>query len=81
MRILAIDAWRYDHGWTWNNWFHVGDVESLPDSSRALLKLLREEGYLSNLSKGRVAIEDDGNNTVIVEKGTRRPLLAIEYGF
>ena len=35
---------------------------------------------LGYASKGRVALEDDGYNVVIVNKSTREPLFAIEYG-
>jgi hypothetical protein len=41
---------------------------------------MREQGYLSAKSAGRVAIDDDQYNVVIVAKGTREPLFAIEYG-
>lgn len=80
-RVLSIDAWRApEGGWTWNNWFHVNTLETLPDDTRALLKLLRSEGILTDASKGTVAIEDDGYNVVVVDKSTREPIIAIEYG-
>jgi len=82
-RILSIDAWRDGPGWTWNNWFHVGDYagpEGALDNPRALLRYMRESGYLGAHSRGRVAIEDDGYNVVIMARGTREPLFAIEYG-
>lgn len=87
MRILSIDAWRdCDGGWQWNNWFHCGDIdkatfERIADNPRALLRWLRDDaGALSDGSKGRVSVEDDGHNVVILAKGTREPLIAIEYG-
>ena len=80
-KILSIDAWRNDEGWTWNNWFHVGDYHySLDTGNRQILKMLRYDGYLSDYSKGRVSIEDDQYNIVIMDKNTRKPLFAIEYG-
>jgi len=84
MKILSIDAWKTEGGWTWNNWYAHGvitkaDFEKL-DSNRKVLSWLREEGYLSEYSKGRVAIEDDQYNLVIVDKNTKEPLYAIEYG-
>lgn len=81
-RILSIDAWREDNGWTWNNWFHVGDFD-LPqflDSNRKILQFMRESGYLTEYSKGRCAVDDDGYNVVILDRATREPLFAIEYG-
>jgi hypothetical protein len=41
---------------------------------------MREAGHLCNGSQGRIAIEDDGYNVVFLARGTREPLLAIEYG-
>lgn len=82
INVLSIDAWRYDGGWTWNAWYKVG---TLPLSAcdldvRALLRLMRDEGYLAEGSKGRVAVEDDGYNVVICDRNTREPLFALEYG-
>jgi hypothetical protein len=83
-KILSIDAWREsDGGWTWNNLFNTGDKIALNDTrltTRKLLKLLREIGALTSYSTGTVAIEDDGYNIVVVDKNTRQPLIAIEYG-
>ncbi len=80
MKVLSIDAWREPEGWTWNNWFTVGELKELPKENRDILRLLRVEGYLSNASKGKVAIDDDGYNVVIVLRGTGEPLIAVCYG-
>ena len=80
MNILSIDAWRYDHGWTWNQWYKIGSVEKLPDTDRKILAFLRKEGYLSSASAGRVAIDDDGYNVVVIDRKTYKPLIAICYG-
>jgi hypothetical protein len=82
MKLLSIDAWRDGSGWSWNNWFHVADVPNHWASltPRALLHRMREAGHLCNGSQGRIAIEDDGYNVVFLARGTREPLLAIEYG-
>lgn len=84
-RILSIDAWRYPEGWRWNNWFNVGSIdsaefESVANDNRKLLAYMRDAGFLSDSSKGRVAVDDDGYNVVILSKSTRQPLFAIEYG-
>lgn len=84
-RILSIDAWAgMERGiWEWNNWHHVGNFPAalIGESSRKILKYFREElGMLNENSAGRVSIEDDGYNIVILEKSNRRPLYAIEYG-
>lgn len=47
-------------------------------SARKLLKLFRDRTGLAGW--GQVAIEDDGYNVVVVERHTRKPLYAIEYG-
>lgn len=85
MRILSIEAWRYDGIWNWNQWWHVGDMwkedfEKIESSNRKILAWMREEGLLSEASKGKVAVEDDESNIVILKKSTREPIFAIEYG-
>lgn len=83
LRVLYIDAWREPGGgWTWNNWQHVGHVPAkLADMSpRRLLRAMREHGFLNDYSKGRVTVEDDGYNVVILRKSDCMPVLAIEYG-
>ena len=82
-RLLSIDAWRdVDNGWSWNAWYEVGSVPlaycDMP--ARALLRALRDDGFLSAASKGRCAVEDDGYNVIIKARGTDEPLFAIEYG-
>lgn len=87
MRVLSIDAWRDGDGWTWNAWCGAGSVDAAtvdswgwPYSARKVLAWARREGYLSDASKGRCAIEDDGHNIVILDRATREPLYAIEVG-
>ncbi len=81
--ILSIDAWNGPDGWTWNDWYKTGSTapeEILNWSPRKIFKYLRDEGILGDGSKGEVALEDDQYNLVILERGNRRPLYAIEYG-
>ena len=83
MKVLSIDAWRDGDGWFWNNWFHVGDIDAEEinlDSARDVLRQMRERGYMAEGSQGLAAIDDDGYNVVIIARGTREPLFAIEYG-
>lgn len=84
MKILSIDAWKTPEGWTWNNWCKVGEIEKAEfeklDTTRKVLSYMREWGYLSDWSKGRVAVQGDQYNVVIVDKNTHEPLFAIEYG-
>lgn len=87
LRILSIDAWREpEGGWRWNAWYYAGTMrrdvfEAVVDSPRKLFRWFRDEGLLSDASKGRVACEDDdGYNVVIVNRATGEPLFAVEYG-
>lgn len=82
-KILSIDAWRdSEGGWAWNNWYSVGEIELAATDwkPRKLLKWFRDNGYLKESSAGKCAIEDDGYNIVILERGNRRPVFAVEYG-
>lgn len=82
VRVLSIDAWRDPDGWQWNNWHDIGAV-ALPVCDmrpRAMLRALRDAGFLSPHATGRVAVEDDQYNVVIVARGTREPLIALAYG-
>jgi hypothetical protein len=83
VNVLHIDAWRNcDNGWNWNDSHKVGriDVSVCDLPARALLKVMRDEGYLSAYSAGRVAVEDDGYYVVIVQRSDNMPLFAIAYG-
>lgn len=81
--LLSVEAWRdIGGGWSWNNWHRLRAVPvSLADlKPRDLLKWLRAEGFASPESAGKLAVEDDGYNVVVMTKGTREPLWAIAYG-
>jgi hypothetical protein len=85
LAILSIDAWADgDGGWTWNGWRCVGYVdcatfEAAGRNPRALLRFMREQGFLSLSSAGLCAVDDDQHNLVIVGRRTREPMFAIEY--
>jgi len=78
--LLSIDAWRYDGCWQWNNWFRIeADIYLDPETTnRELLAFMRRNKWLSEASKGRVSIEDDGYNIVICDRNTGKPLYAFE---
>lgn len=84
LKVLSIEAWRESEGgWTWNQWYNVGTVELDThdlNNARKVLKALRGEGILSPSTAGKVAIDNDQYNIVVIAKGTREPLYAIEYG-
>ncbi len=79
-RLLSIDAWRNEDGWTWNNWYTIEEDIYLgyPITNRKLLAFCRRNRWLSEESKGKLIVEDDGYNIVILTKGTKEPLYAFE---
>lgn len=82
-RVLSIDAWRYDGGWQWNQWYLAGHVyrhDIDGQSNRHILRVLREAGMLSQQSAGRLRIEDDQYNLVVCDRSNGEPVCAIEYG-
>ena len=81
--LLSIDAWRYNYDWTWNAWHKLEDDIFIMESEttpRKILAMLRKWGFLTDASKGRLSIDDDGYNIVIHDKNTLEPLLALDYG-
>ena len=80
--VLSIDAWAEpDGGWTWNQWFHVGTIDlDLDAENRDIIRAMVNAGYLTALALESAEVEDDGFNIVILDKETREPVFAIEYG-
>lgn len=78
--LRSIDAWRDpEGGWTWNNSFHIesGIFIGNEVGTRGLLKYCREGlNILTNESKGRVRVYDDGDIIEIQARGTGEPLFA-----
>jgi hypothetical protein len=82
-KILSIDAWRDMEGWTWNNWFEIEEgiyIDKKCQTPRKIFKLLRDWGFLSEDSKGKIYMDDDQYNLTIHDKATGCPVLALEYG-
>lgn len=81
--VLSIDAWRdCGGGWTWNSWYRIGfaPLAWADLKPRAMLRRMRDAGIITASSAGRVAVDDDGYNVVVVERGTREPVIALAYG-
>ena len=83
--LLSIDAWAdcEPKSWYWNCWYTLEEGILLHESvltARHILKSLRDWGYLTEDSKGKLTIEDDGYNVVIMDRKTFEPLLALDYG-
>ena len=79
-KVLSIDAWgNPDEGYEWNQWFNAGEIKlaSIEDDDM-ILRELQDQGFITDASRGD--IEDDQYNLVVVDKVTREPIFAIEYG-
>ena len=76
--LLSIDAWRDPDGWTWNDMFKIEEDVYLDanTSNRALLKLMRRNGWLTDNSKGRIQVEDTGYDIEIQDRNTGEPIYA-----
>jgi hypothetical protein len=80
--VLSIDAWgNLEDGYEWNQWFHVGSIDlDLDAEDRQIIQAMVNAGYLTALALESAEVEDDGFNIVILDKETREPVFAIEYG-
>ena len=80
-RLISIGARRDCYGlWTWNDIRCCGCI-SLDDdriSPRYVFKLLRDMGYLSEYSKGKVRMEEYGECDIEIQnRKTLEPLFAL----
>lgn len=84
--VTTIEALPDDFGgWYWNDQWRAGQIEIGGGklTTRKVLKALRDEGYLSEYSKGRVRIDwlesymDEGSICEIQNKDTYRPIFFI----
>jgi hypothetical protein len=80
--VLSIDAWgNLEDGYEWNQWFNVGSIDlDLDAENRQIIQAMVNAGYLTALALESAEVEDDGFNIVILDKETREPVFAIEYG-
>jgi hypothetical protein len=80
--LLSIDAYK-DDSWQWNAWYTLEDdifINETELTPRKVLAMLRKWGFLTDASKGRLSVEDDGYNIVIQDRKTFEPILALDYG-
>jgi hypothetical protein len=80
--VLSIEALAgMEQGsWDWNAWYRVGELELTPSELDNPIEKLIEEGFLKDSARELADLEDDGHNVVILDKETREPVFAIEYG-
>ena len=80
--VLSIDAWgNLEDGYDWNACYKVGSIDlDLDAEDRQIIQAMVAAGYLTALALESAAVEDDGFNIVILDKETREPVFAIEYG-
>ena len=80
--VLSIDAWgNLEDGYDWNACYKVGSIDlDLDAENRDIIRAMVNAGYLTALALESAAVEDDGFNIVILDKETREPVFAIEYG-
>jgi len=80
--VLSIDAWgNLEDGYEWNQWFNVGTIDlDLDAEDRNIIRAMVDAGYLTAAGLDVAEVEDDGFNIVILDKETREPVFAIEYG-
>lgn len=83
-KLLSVEAWRDYDGWFWNNWYTLEEGiywdDTLPMTPRRILKALRDWGYLTKDSAGKLYIDDDGYNYTVCHRGNHEPILALCYG-
>ena len=78
--LRSIDAVRHDGVWVWNESFLLeSDIYWHEEvlTPRRILRQLRKWGYLTESSKGKLRVVDEGDLIEIQEKNTGRPLLAL----
>jgi len=87
-KLLSIDAWRDECGWYWNNaiaeehGIYIGHDSRLLDNTRRMLAWMREQGFLTEASKGKVTIDwhneiIDGLLVEVCCKSTGEPIVAL----
>lgn len=80
VEIRGIDAVKNDGVWNWNeSWLIENDIYWHQEvlTPRRILRQLRKWGYLTEASKGRLRVVDEGDLIEIQDKGTCRPILAL----
>lgn len=80
-RVLNIDALSVDDSWIWNESFVVGEGEFAEEdlTTRKILRWMRDNGFLTENSKGRVRVDEYGEGSYEIQlKNTCEPIYALE---
>lgn len=82
LKVLSIDGWNGPEGWHWNSWRYLSAEcpADLLGSPRRLLSWFRKVGLLSASSAGKVMLDYDQYNVVVLDRSSREPLFAVEHG-
>ena len=72
--VREIDAWFYDDCWVWNTSYHLGELTTTGDVSRALRRALKRLGV--TFYRGRTVTVYDGDVYEIQDRATGQPLFA-----
>lgn len=83
-KLLSVDSWHDGECWSWNNWQTIEEGiylhETTLNSPRKLLRYCRNKlKILTNSSKGKLQVEDDGYN-VQIQTRNGECLFAFCYG-
>ena len=86
-RLVTIDAWRSPDGWTWNDSrtlreYTAAEIKHVieGDNPRRIFRFLRDAGYLTRESAGRVRLDVSGSDPdylTIEARHTGEPLIAL----
>lgn len=79
LNVYSLDIWgnRKD-GYEVNDTYHVGSINVPSDSNRAILAELREHGWLTLASKGKVLVEWTNDECYhVLQASTRKPLFEL----
>jgi hypothetical protein len=77
-QVVSVDAWAEpEGGWYWNNQYKIGEGQLERLTPRLILRWLRQEGFLTDRSIGKVQVEDCDDVMEIQEHNTGRPILAL----
>lgn len=82
--LRSIDAWRgYEGGWVWNASYFLEEGIYMQEgriTPRRICSKLREMGYLSDASKGRIKVDFSPSFEYLIEiqdKNTGEPLFCL----